>query len=380
MVTDARASPRLRPSRSAAAPGPARLPLALLAAALLCACSDDPTGPGPASPHAWQTSTPRAEGLDAEALEAASEAADELGFVHALLVVRHGRLVAEDYYNGYGPADAHNVRSVTKSITSALVGIALREGLLFSVEQKAVDFFPEHVSRATDPAKRLITLRHLLQMRAGFDHDHNTYEALHASPDWVAATLALPLLYAPGERFSYNTFETHLLSAILTRVTGTSTRAFAESRLLERLGITVGEWLRDPQGAYCGGSDLHLTPRDLARYGQLYLQGGSIDGVELVPAAWVDASWHGSFGTSDASWGALQALDYGYLWWLGEMAGEPVRMALGHGGQFAMCFPGLDMVVVAASYSELGWDEADVQERAVLDLVVAHVLPAVNGW
>ena len=349
----------------------------LLTGGVLGGCGDSPGGPAADRSYAWQTSSPAVEGLDPQALKAGLTAAGQLPFVNSVLVVRHGRLVAERYYNGHGRNDAHNVRSVSKSFVSALVGIAFRERLLLSLEQQALDFFPEQVSREIDPQKRLITLRHLLRMQAGFDHDHNTFGPLRASADWVAATFALPLLFAPGERFSYNTFETHLLSAILTRATGTSTLVFAESYLLEPLDIALHDWTQDPQGVYFGGTDMFFTPRDLARFGQLYLDRGRLDGEQIVPADWVDASLTGSVHREDWSWGAVRNLDYGYLWWLGEISGQTLFFALGHGGQFVLCFPELDMVAVTASASEVDWDRADQQERAVLEWVRQHLLPAV---
>jgi CubicO group peptidase (beta-lactamase class C family) len=359
---------------------PIRFLLLLLecVALFLMGCDGETDRATPSRSFAWEVSTPEAQSIDREKLVEGFGVAEQMGFVNSVLIVRHGFLAGERYFNGFGRDDAHNVRSVSKSFLSAMVGIALREDFLLTPDQKALDFFPEYVSRDTDSQKRLITLRHLLQMRAGFDHDHNTFGQLHSSPNWIEATINLPLLFDPGERFSYNTFASHLLSAILTRATEMSSFEFSERYLTGPLGISIADWARDPQGYFFGGTDMFFTSRDLARFGLLYLNGGALDGEQIVPAQWVERSLTGHIQKPDWAWGEIEKLDYGYLWWMGEINGHELFFALGHGGQFVLCVPGLDMVVVISSDSYVDWDTADEQERGVAALVGDYILPAVE--
>ena len=343
----------------------------------LMGCEEKADRATPSRSFAWEVSTPEAQGIDRGKLVEGFGAAERMDFVNSVLIVRHGLLVGERYFNGFSRDDGHNVRSVSKSFLSAMVGIALRENFLFTPDQKALYFFPEQVSRSTDPQQRLITLRHLLQMRAGFDNDHSTFGQLHSSPNWIEATIALPLLFDPGERFSYNTFASHLLSAILTRATGMRSLEFAERYLTGPLGISIVDWARDPQGYFFGGTDMYFTSRDLARFGLLYLKGGALDGEQIVPAEWVERSLTGHIQNPDWAWGVIKKLDYGYLWWMGEISGHELFFALGHGGQFVICVPALDAVVVVTSDSYVDWDTADEQERGVAALVGDYILPAV---
>jgi len=343
----------------------------------LMSCDGETDRGTPSRSFSWKVSTPEAQGVDGVKLAEGFGAAERMGFVNSVLIARHGFLVGERYFNGFGRDDAQNVRSVSKSFLSALVGIALREDFLLTPDQKALDFFPEYVSRETTPKKRLITLRHLLQMRAGFDNDHSIFGQLHSSPNWIEATIALPLLFDPGERFSYNTFASHLLSTILARATEMSSLAFAEKYLTGPLEISIAGWERDPQGYYFGGSDMFFTSRDLARFGFLYLNGGALDGEQIVPLEWVERSLTGHIRNPDWAWGEIKKLDYGYLWWMGEIKGHELFFALGHGGQFVICVPGLDMIVVVTSDSYVDWDRADEQERGVAALVGGYILPAV---
>ena len=347
----------------------------LIAILFVCACRKHATDPSVA--YDWAFSTPEAQGLNPQRLSDAFNQAGQLGFVHSLLIVRNGFLVAERYFNGYDANDAHNVRSVSKSFISALVGIALREGFLHNLDQKILDFFPEYVTPGMDPRKYDITIQHLLTMTAGFDHEHNLFFQIYNSANWIQTTLQLPLLYDPGERFLYNTFETHLLSGILTKATGMSTLEFAQTHLFEPLGIAVNRWEQDSQGVYFGGTDMFFAPRDMARFGYLYLQDGLLDGEQIVPSDWVgDAVQYAAGG--DWTWGEGTNLGYGYLWWIGTLGGYHVYFALGHGGQYIMNIPALHMIIVTTSYSNIDWDTADEQERSVLQFMADFILPAVQ--
>jgi CubicO group peptidase (beta-lactamase class C family) len=263
-----------------------------------------------------------------------------------------------------------------------MIGLALREGYLDSLDQKMMDFFPEYIVTGMDPRKSQITLRHLITMRAGFDNSIEDYDVNWnlwiTSNDWIEYTIQLPMLYDPGTRFAYITAETHLLSAILTKATGMSTLEFAQNHLFTPLKIRIRGWERDPGGYYIGGMRMHFIPRDMARFGQLYLEEGNLQGDQIVPVDWVKESllYHTS---GKGSWGVLQNIGYGYQWWLGEIRNHECFMALGYGGQFIIVFPQLQLIVVTTSDGLYYKDVADQHERTILAICSNNILTAIGN-
>ena len=349
----------------------------LLTLVILCSCSEDPTGPEFTSFN-WPTSTLEAQGMNPQLIEQAFEQGTNRGFVDCILVIRNGYLVAEKYYNGFVKSTPHNVMSVSKSFLSAITGIVLRDGHLNNLNEKVLDFFPEYVYPNIDPRKYEITIRNLLMMRMGIDHDQNLYHQISNSSNWIKTTIELPLIYEPGARFCYNTFQTHLLSAIITKASGMSTFEFANKNLLEKLNVNCAEWWQDPQGYYFGGNSMHFTPRDMARLGYLYMQNGMLDGKQVVPAEWVEESLANLTNFSNSTWGDLEKVNYGYLWWLGEIKNNKVFLAIGHGGQFVINFPELNLIVVTTAEWQLDWETADQHERSILSIVADYIVPAVT--
>ena len=345
-------------------------------------CKETPVQPNSFVPVVqddnWPVSTPQAQGMNEDMLVAGYDAAEDLPYIYSLLVVRHGFLVAEQYFNGNSINIPNNVQSVSKSFLSALTGIALREGYLDSLNHRMLDYFPEYVTPSIDSAKYDITLRHLLTMRAGFGPDESVYVQITNSSNWVQTTLNLPLSYAPGSRTIYSTCEAHLLSVILTKASGTSTRSLVDEFLCEPLGITLAFWPQDPQGYHVGGNNMGFTPRDLAKFGHLYHHEGLFNGIQIVPKAWVDSSFANSTGHQGTSWGDLVKYGYGYFWWLGELSGHPVRFALGYGGQYILLVPDLDMIVVSTADWYYNRTTADEHERAILHIMATYILPAAN--
>lgn len=316
----------------------------------------------------WKTSTPAAEGIDPHGLAEAEQVILETKpEVRSLLVIRHGRLVYEKYFRGASAAQVFNVKSVTKSFTSALTGIALRERLLQGVEQKVSDLLPEYFTAQTEARKKQITLRHLLTMTAGFawtEYGPVTGEWIR-SADYTKFALELPLAADPGRGHNYNSSLSHLLAVIITRQSKVSLLEFARKQLFAPLGMRVQRWDTDPQG-YCeGSSELYLTARDMARFGFLYLNAGQWEGKEIVPANWVWESLR-----PHAAQDALQA-NYGYQWWIGQDDERPSFVAFGHGGQMIQIVPQLDLVVVMTSTT------IDPGNNVTL-LVLEHILPAVR--
>ncbi len=324
----------------------------------------------------WESCKPEDVGIDSDALAIAFSQASAISSIYSLLVIRNGLVIGEEHYQGYKAGSYHNVRSVSKSFLSALVGIALDEGIIDSVDQKILTYFPEYSPNTLPHAMGDVTIRHLLTMTAGYEHKQANYFDIFSSEHWVETILNFGLQYDPGSTFSYNTCQTHLLSAILTRASGKSTKALMNEYLLYPLDIEVGAWEKDADGIYYGGNNMHFTTRDMAKLGYLYMNGGIFEGQQLVPSSWVDRSTTATFeGTRN--WGDLKSYSYGYLWWMGELAGYPSKIAIGHGGQFIIFVPQLDMVIAATSNPDVDWARADVNEQAVLGIVANYILPSV---
>lgn len=322
----------------------------------------------------WKTATPETQGMDSAKLMVADAFVRErLPDAFSLLVVKNGYLIFEKYYSFGSPHKIAVVHSVTKSVTSALVGIALEKGHLQSVDQKLIEFFPEHITADSDPRKNQITIRHLLTMSAGFRWDDrgpsmtNWYTGL----DWIKGAIQLPQDNRPGEVFNYNSSSSHILSAILSEATQTSTLDFARANLFEPLGITSAYWHKDPQGYCIGGFGLGLSARDLARFGFLYLNNGYWNGRSVVPEEWVKESTrmqihafghplYGRFG-------------YGYQWWVKEVDGCRSFRAWGRRGQYIVVVPELDMVVAVTSNPQMPHPPTSIHYAPLFDLVAAAV-------
>jgi len=343
---------------------------------IFSSCSEDSTGPEIIS-YNWPTSTPETQGMNSQLIQQAFQQGESRGFVDCILIIRNGYLVGEKYYNGFGKSTPHNVMSVSKSFLSAMTGIALRDGHLNNLNEKVLDYFPEYIYPNIDPRKYDITIRNLLMMRMGIDADRNLYDYIHSSPNWIETTIELPLLYDPGARFLYNTYQTHLLSAIITKAGGVSTMEFARRHLLSEMKIECNEWQQDPQGYYFGGNSMDFTPRNMARLGYLYMNKGKLDGKQIVSAEWVEESLTNYTNFSNSTWGDLDNVNYGYLWWLGEIKNHEVFLAIGHGGQFVINFLDLNLIVVTTADWQLGWDIADQHERSILSIVADYIVPAV---
>jgi CubicO group peptidase (beta-lactamase class C family) len=316
--------------------------------------------------------------------------------VRSVLVIRHGYLVYERYWHGFTASDGHDSRSVTKSFVSALVGIALRDRHLESLDQTVEELLADHLPANADPRLRKATVKQLLAMTSGLAGDDSSLggddkisDRMLSSPDWIRHTLGRRLETNPGERFAYSSATSHLLSAIVADATGQSTLAFARAELFGPLGIATDHaleltvnhwpltqaeletfeqatvaWPRDPQGYHSGGGGLKLPARDLAKLGYLYLNGGRWDSIQVVPADYVSASTRPQ---SDPGVG-----DYGYQWWITDDYGYDSFRAQGYGGQIIQVIPDLDLVVVITS-------DPDQERNDAGNLVWATIVPAVTG-
>jgi CubicO group peptidase (beta-lactamase class C family) len=290
--------------------------------------------------------------------------------IHSLLIVRRGYLVTEAYFYPFRRGMKHNLQSCNKSVTSALVGIAIQEGWVEGVNQPILEVLPRPNVADSDPRKQAISLEHLLTMTSGLDwQEEIPYASLHNSAiqmmtrqDWVQYVLGSPMVETPGSRFNYNSGNSHLLSALIQKSSGMNTLAFAQTHLFQPLGIADVFWPADPQGINMGGGGLDLTPLDMAKFGYLYLRGGIWDGQQVMPAEWVKASTEQHIETH-WGWG------YGYQWWIRPGGGYS---AIGWGGQYIFVLPDQDMVVVFT---------AGLPRESILpeELVDSFIIPAAKS-
>jgi CubicO group peptidase (beta-lactamase class C family) len=319
------------------------------------------------------------QGIDPGLLQQAYAQARETPGIRSLLVQRHGVLVAEEYFHGGAADSLEQVWSVTKSVTSILIGMALEQGSLTSLDQTLAEFLTPIVDSLPQDKGR-ITLRQLLTMSSGLDwHEMDggdEYNRWVTSGDMLQYVIDRPWVSAPGETFLYNTGGTHLLSAVFTVATGATELDFARQHLFGPLGITQSDWWTDERGYSTGGMGLHLRARDMVKLGELFLRGGAWNGARVVSGAWVQASTSSHITTGNVVWFGPE---YGYLWWIGHGQGHDFYFANGFAGQFIFVVPGLDLVIVATSgWHGMDWDAAGAQWAGVMDVIVNHVLPAVH--
>jgi CubicO group peptidase (beta-lactamase class C family) len=302
----------------------------------------------------------------------AAAAARQLPRLHSLVVNHRGRTVIEYYDRPDRRQRPANVKSVSKSVISTLVGIAIARGQLPGVAAPIATWFPQ-LRRDPDPRKREITIEDLLTMRSGFvTTSFTNYGRWVASRNWVDYILSRPLEASPGQGMEYSTGNTHLLSALLTRATGQSTRAYAQAHLAGPLGFTLSRWPTDPQGIYFGGNEMLLTPGQMMTLGQLYLNEGRHGARQVVPEAWVRAS---CTGRGRSRFNPDQT--YGYGWWSRDFAGQNGCFAWGYGGQYVIVFDELDLVVVTTSATTAD-DERRDHRRQIFDVVERLIVPAAR--
>lgn len=312
-----------------------------------------------------KTSTPEEQGMDSEILLKMFEfikSDPEMDF-HSILIIRHGYLVNEAYWSPYNKEITHNTKSAAKSIISSLVGIALEKSYLENVNQKVKEFYPEYVE---EPLKRNITLRNLMTMSSGLDW----IEGMGPSPFELKSWNAVKMKYNPGKAFEYNTSQTHMMSAILTKACGESTKDFADKWLFKPLDINNYQWRKSEEGIYFGGSDIFLTPRDMAKFGVLYLNRGNFNGQSIISEKWINES---SSKKIDIPKGYAfgNGLSYGYWWYIDEKT----YFAWGFGGQFIIIRPDLDLVVVFTS----NFNDIDIYNNLIKRLLQDYVFHSVKS-
>ena len=313
-------------------------------------------------------STPEAQGVSSAGVRAYLEAADRgVKSMHSFMLVRHGHVVAEAWWKPQTPETAHQLWSLSKSFTSSAVGLAVADGKL-KLDDPVLKFFPDEAPAEISDHLRAMTVKDLLTMTCG--HETEVKLSMTDTVPWVRAFLAHPVPHAPGTHFQYNTPGTHMLSAIVRKVTGETVLEYLQPRLFAPLGIDHPEWPASPQGNTIGGWGLKVRTEDIAKFGQLNLQKGQWQGKSLIPAPWVEQASArqvpnaaGRKNPDESDW----AQGYGFQFWRcrhGAYRGD------GKDGQFCLVLPEQDAVVAITA------ETGDMQQE--LNVVWDHLLPALQ--
>ncbi|MHA2425228.1 MAG: serine hydrolase domain-containing protein [Candidatus Thorarchaeota archaeon] len=286
----------------------------------------------------------------------------------ALLVIRNGYIVLEEYYSSYHMDRRHIIYSCTKSITSTLIGIAIEEGYIGSVDDFILDYLHDYNISQADSRLDQITIEHLLTMSSGLEWSEgggdDDYFSMGFSDNWVEYVLNRPMIADPGEVYQYNTGGSHLLAAILNISTGMRPLSFGETHLFNPIGIEDIYWPTDTEGINNGGSDFGVTPRDMARFGFLFLNNGSWDGNQLVPDEWVEDATSTKIDVNTDT-------GYGYQWW--TTPSMHLYSARGYNGQFIVVIPEHDLVVVTTA------DDPDTF-TTLFNILSTYIIPAVENF
>lgn len=331
--------------------------------------------------ESWRTCSPEEVGMDSEKLKELNEEILLLLKlhidIHSVLIVRKGYIVAEQYYSDeYGNDSLHSVYSCTKSLISALIGIAIDRQYIPDENIRMTGYFPEYKIENLTDDKQKITLKHMLTMSAGLDwheldylynDERNTFNQWASSSDRVKFVLDRPMAAVPGVIYTYNTGISHVLSAIIKKGTGIRADSFAMENIFRPLGIERYYWPVDQQGVAYGGNGVRLLPRDMAKFGYLYLRNGIWDGEQIVSQKWIEISQMKHIVRND-----IPDYYYGYHWWVST---ENSYSAVGFGGQWITIFPEHDLVVVFTNrFTEGDNFQWSTPER----LVKSYILPSIN--
>jgi CubicO group peptidase (beta-lactamase class C family) len=287
---------------------------------------------------------------DRARLEAAVAFAADSDRTRSLVVWHAGEPVVEAHFHGQLGVAPQNLKSITKTLNSLLVGIAIDRGEIAGVDDPVARYLPERFAAARDPKARSITIRQLLTMSSGLDPVG--YGTFQESADWSAALLDQPVVRKPGSEFLYDTPVTHLLSELVARVSGGDLVAYANRHLLEPIDAHIDTWRRGPGGVEMGGNDAYLRADHLAKLGELVRRGGVWNGERVISSRWLEQSLARQIEPADPTinHGTVPVGGYGFLWWRIELGGEPGGAALGHGGQYLIILPARELVIVVTSH------------------------------
>ncbi|WP_442599840.1 serine hydrolase domain-containing protein [Neobacillus sp. D3-1R] len=304
----------------------------------------------------WKTSLPEQQGMNSKKLADLFEKLDEINSpLDGLIIIRNGYIVAEKYGYGYGPERSHEINSVTKSFMSAVTGVAINEGYIKSIDDPIFDYFPDRKAENMDDHKKNLTVKDFLTMNSGLDwgeldkdRKHQFWSDFESTDDTVQFVLNKPTDPNLIGKFDYNTGLPHILSAIVQQTTGKKTADYAKEKIFDKIGITTAYW-PEVQGVNQGGYRMEMTPRDMARFGYLYMNNGKWDGQQVVPEDWVKTSMSELIQT-----GMTGGEHYGYYFWLTTTKdGYKEISAMGDRGQYIVMVPELNLLVVQTSKAYL---------------------------
>ncbi|TVX96624.1 serine hydrolase domain-containing protein [Cohnella terricola] len=317
----------------------------------------------------WKTADPKDKGMDAQQLDELDNKLSVNKKITSLLIVKDDDIVFEKYYNGGDPNKPNGVFSVTKSIMSALTGIAIDQGLIGGLDTKVSEIMPEYFVNEQDSRKKDITVKNALTLTGGLKPADDDFQNFINSPDLFDFAIKQPIVNTPGTKFAYNTGLTQFLSAMITKQAKMSTREFADRNLFGPLGIQNYYWMSDSNGINVGGTNLTMVPRDMAKFGLLYLHKGKWQGKQIVPMKWVTASTERHISTNTTEPGD----QYGYLFWLADVKGSDGKShfsyeANGYGGQIIRVIPDLKTVIVM-TFSPFSQEKADPERMLREDVI-----------
>lgn len=308
-----------------------------------------------------------------EAIDALLEQGEDLSPLNSLIISHKGEVLGERYYRGMKADKTVNMKSVSKTLLSPLVGIAIRDGLLEGPDQKLSELLPDYFEEIDDAHREGIALHHVMSMTTGLEGtSFGNYGKWVASKDWVQFALDRPIECKPAACMTYSTGNTHLLSVILSKASGKDLRSYGREVFFGKLGIPLYKWDQDPQGYYLGGNNMALRPRDMLRFGEVYLNRGRYEDEQLVPASWIDQSW------KMLTVSPYNGHQYGYLWWSREFGGERTYFAWGYGGQYIFIVPQLELVVVMTS-SLTNRPRGGDHNRIVQAFLADDIIPAISN-
>lgn len=322
-------------------------------------------------------STYRKSGFKDSLVNLGFQEAGASGCINGIILIKNGKIAAEKYFRNTNSNTIFEIKSVTKSFTSALIGNFIRMGYI-GLDSKLTEILPEYNSTLTDPRINNITVRHLLTMTSGIKSDDYLFSLYDLSTDFVSKVMSSRLDNEPGELFRYSDVGAHLLSAIIAKKTKQSTSAFARSSIFDYLNSYLEKWDCDPQRIPFGGAGMHLTLKDMASLGVLYLNKGIYNSTQVVAEDWIAASTTDYTCWKENSLGKITNLGYGYLWWLGEITGHKVFFALGAGGQLVVCIPDLNIVVAASAPSDVDNYQGEKQRNKIIDIIADYFIPAAR--
>ncbi|MEQ9307858.1 MAG: serine hydrolase [Balneolaceae bacterium] len=306
---------------------------------------------------------------DSSGLTKIFEQAEEISSLRSLIIQQNDHLIGESYFNGRTPNRPFNIKSASKSIIGLLVGIAVEEGFIPTIEEPISTYFPDYFDENPDSKKEQITIRNLLTMQAGLaSTSSGNYGAWVLSNNWIKYALDQDFVTEIDGRMVYSTGTSHLLSVIIARASGMNTKAFAEKYLFDPLNIVVGGWDRDPQGNYMGGNNLALKPTDMLKIGQMLIDDGKFDGQQIISHDWIINSF------KTYTYSNYNPYGYGYHWWNTKTGDYTTFFAWGHGGQYIMMVPELDAVVIMTS-SVTNASRRRTYKRPVFYLLEEHIIP-----